>query len=129
MNILAIDFGTKKIGLAWTQSDIGVVLPYGLIYEKPNSSRLDQLVNLITEEKIDELVVGLPINVDLEKQENMNTKRVRDFIKQLNCRIDIPVTFIDERFSSAEADEMGGEATRDEKSAMVILQSYFKDQK
>jgi len=74
MNILAIDFGTKKIGLAWVQKELGVVLPYGVVEEKPGESRHEQLVNLIKEERADKLVVGLPISADSDVEENENTK-------------------------------------------------------
>lgn len=125
MNILGIDFGTKRIGLAWVDDALGVVLPYGVI-EEGNQSRQEQLISLLKEERIGALVVGLPINVEEEDPENENTKRVRTFVDSLKTQIDVPVHFIDERFSSAEADEMGGEASRDEKAAMVILNSFLR---
>lgn len=121
MNLLAIDHGTKNIGLAWAQPEMGVVLPYGVV---KNSTELADLVEV---EKIDKLIVGLPIGLD--GKENNNTKRVKDFVAELKQIIKIPIEFFDERFTSAEADRMGGEATRDEKAAMIILQSYLDNQK
>ena len=41
--------------------------------------------------------------------------------------IKTPIEFVDERFTSAEADRLGGEASRDEKAAMLILQSYLEN--
>jgi len=119
MNLLAIDYGSKKIGLAWCDDALKVVLPFGII-------KSQELVSLIKREKIDKLVVGLPLGLD--GKENDNTKRVRKFVDDLKKEIKIPVDFIDERFTSAQADRMDGGlsgASRDEKSAMVILQSYL----
>ena len=124
MNILAIDYGTKNIGLAWAQTGLGVVLPYGVIKDK----NLGELVKLIKKENIDKVVVGLPLG--LEGKENANTKKIKKFASDLKGLINIPIEFEDERFSSQAADRMGeGGASRDEKSAMVILQSYLVHKK
>jgi len=117
MNILGIDYGKKRIGLAWVQGGLDVVLPFGVTEE-------EGLPGLIKEEKIGKAVVGLPLGLD--GGENDNTKRVRKFVDVLKMQTGIPVEFVDERFTSQQADRMeGGTATRDEKSAMVILQSYL----
>lgn len=120
MNILGIDYGSKNIGLAWVQTGLAVVLPYGIIKDK----NLAELAELIKKEKIDKVVVGLPFG--LEKKENENTKKIRKFADDLKDTIGIPIEFEDERFSSQAADRMGGGgASRDEKAAMIILQSYI----
>lgn len=118
MNILAIDYGDKRIGLAWAQMGLDVILPYGLI-----TGGIKELAALIKKEHIDKLVIGLPIG--LSSEENRNTEKVRKFADKLKKETDLPIEFVDERFSSAQADSMGGEVSRDEKSAMVILQSYI----
>lgn len=117
MNILAIDYGKKRIGLAWVQVGLDVVLPYGIV------STMDELVQLIEKEKIDKLIVGFPIGLD--GKENRNTKETQLFVSELKKKVDLPIEFIDERFTSKQADSMGGEASRDEKAAMVILQNYL----
>jgi putative Holliday junction resolvase len=123
MNILAIDFGTKNIGLAWCETNIGVVLPYGIIRDQ----KISELFGLIKKEKIERVIVGLPIGLD--NKENTNTVRVRKFIEELRPNIPCPVEFFDERFSSAQADRMGEGASRDEKSAMIILEDYLNSKK
>ena len=122
MNILGVDYGSKNIGLAWCDDALGVVLPFGRIQNADNRIH-DELANLIRKEKIDKLVVGLPLGLD--GKENENTKRVRKFVDELKKEIKILVEFVDERFTSAQADSMGGTVSRDEKAAMVMLQSYL----
>ena len=119
MNILAIDYGDKRIGMAWAQTGLDVILPYGLI-----KGGVKELVSLIKKEHIDKLVVGLPVGLE-SQEENMNTKKVRKFADKLKKETGLPIEFVDERFSSAQADSMGGEVSRDEKAAMVILQTYL----
>jgi len=120
MNILGIDFGTKNIGLAWCDTDINIVLPFGVVHS------LEELVRVVKEEKLDKIVVGLPIGVG--GSGTTNIERVKKFAENLKKQVDTPIDFCDERFSSHEADTMGGEASRDEKSAMIILQSYLDNQ-
>ncbi len=144
MNILAIDYGQKNIGLAWCQVGLDVVLPFGAMNN--DQSTINKLVKLINEEGINKVVVGLPLGLDNE--ENDNTKRVRDFSEELKKLVDVPIEFVDERYSSKQADKMmdpvfaenrsrykthGGlrqvktasRSSRDERSAMVVLQYYL----
>ena len=124
MNILAIDFGTKNIGLAWCDTGVGVVLPYGRIKNEELRMKNKELVNLIEKEKINKIVVGLPVGLD--GKENANTARVKKFVEEFKAQIDVPVEFFDERFSSQQADRMGDGVSRDEKSAMVVLEDYLE---
>ena len=124
MNILSVDFGTKNIGLAWADTGIGAVLPYGLIKEEKFKTKLDQLADIIEVEKIDKVVIGLPMN--LNGGENKNTERIRKFAEDLKGKISVPIEFMNEMFTSQQADRMGGDASRDEKSAMVILEDYLQ---
>ncbi len=121
MNILAIDYGTKNIGLAWIDTDVGVVLPYGKM--RNDDVGIKELVALVKREYMEKIIMGLPIGLD--GNENPNTKNIREFVETLKKEIEAPIEFMDERFTSAEADRMGdGGASRDEKAAMVILQAY-----
>jgi len=120
MNILAIDHGTKNIGLAWADTALNLVLPFGIIDAKNWQS---ELVKLVETEKIDKVVVGLPLG--LKGEENVNTKKIRQFGNELKKYIGLPIEFVDERFSSYAADRFEGGVSRDEKSAMIILQSYL----
>lgn len=127
MNVIALDYGTKRIGLAWMQSGLDVVLPFGIIANKDIETTMKEIVSLIKEEHINLLIIGLPVTLE-DGTENSNTKRVRAFADILKKYISIPIEFVDERLSSFEADEMGGSASRDEKAAMVILSTYKEQQ-
>lgn len=121
MNILAIDFGTKHLGLAWAGSGVDVVLPYGRI---AYTSWKKELSQLIVGERITKVVVGIPYTT--EGEEALNTKRVREFVRELEECSKISIDTIDERFTTKEAQRMEGDATLDEKSAMLILTQYLK---
>lgn len=127
MNLLSIDYGKKRIGLAWCDTAVGVVLPYGIIeVEKKGNlgnNEIAKLTNLVKDERIQKVVMGLPLGLDGE--ENENTKHVREFGETLMTLSGVPVEYIDERFSTRGAHALGlGGATKDEKAAMVILETY-----
>jgi putative Holliday junction resolvase len=128
MNILALDFGTKRIGMAWVDTVIGVVLPFGIVENNEEEMKSkEQLIELFKHEHIQKVIIGLPLGLD--GKENENTIRIREFVKVLQSEIAIPFEFFDERFSSYAADRMEGGASRDEKSAIVILESYLTKNK
>ncbi len=127
MFVLGIDYGTKRIGLAWSDTTLGVVLPYGLIEAKTDSARIKNLADLINKEKIDKAVVGFPAG--LNGQETKNTERVKEFVFELQKHTAVPIEFFDERFSSQAADALGAGVSRDEKSAMIILEGYLQKKK
>ena len=117
MNILAVDFGSKNIGLAWCDTAIGAPLPFGV------ASSINEVIQIAEDERIDKIVVGLPVGLD--GKENKNTERVRKFADELQKATDISVDLFDERFSSQVADKIKGLAGRDEKAAMIILDDYL----
>jgi putative Holliday junction resolvase len=111
------------MGLAIKRGDVDLVLPFGVFEWHGDENRVKELVELVEKEKINKIVFGLPLS--LNGKETPNTERVRKFANTLGEKINVTVDFADERFSSYEADSMGGQAGRDEKSAMVILQEYL----
>lgn len=128
MNLLAIDFGKKRIGLAWTDTAVGVVLPYGILSNHESGITNQELVDLVKSERIQKIIIGLPLGLD--GKENGNTKMVREFGDQLSTLTKVPVEYVDERFSSRAADALGADgASRDEKAAMGILQTYIDKNK
>lgn len=118
MNILGVDYGKKRIGLAWMQTGLDVILPFGVV------GSLEELIKTIKTEKIDKVIFGLPLHLET-MEENYNTKRIRKFADEVKKSTDVEINFEDERLTTAEAMEMGGDATLDEKSAMLILEGYL----
>lgn len=124
MNILALDYGQKNIGMAWVDTDMGVVLPFGIVKNQDETSVIQKLSEIVQSQHIEKIIVGLPLGMD--GGENLNTERVRAFGQALGVATEQHIEYIDERFTSKQADAMGGQTSRDEKSAMIILQSYIE---
>ena len=132
--VLAFDFGEKFTGVAVGESTVGVAHPLGLIVAEKSAVRMDEAAGLVAEWKPGFLVVGLPLSMD--GAEHDLTRRCRRFARQLEARFSLPVKLVDERLSSAAADEAlraAGKGGRKHKlrthqvSAQIILQSYFDD--
>lgn len=127
MNLLALDFGTKRIGMAWADTSlVGVIVPFGIIEVAGKATWpkvCQELQVLLGRERIDKVIIGLPLG--LQGEENTNTVRIREFIKLLQKGTIVPIELFDERFSSQAADRMEGGASRDEKSAIIILENYL----
>ena len=130
--ILAFDFGLKRIGVAVGESLIGHANPLTTIRAETNAARFAAIAGLIREWQPSRLVVGLPLTLD--GSEHAMSVRCRRFGNQLQGRFGLPVTLIDERLTSAAADErmrqagVGWQARRekiDAEAAQLILQDYF----
>ena len=121
MKILGVDFGSKRIGLAWSDTTLGVVLPFGV------AKTIPELIQLAEEEKVDKIVIGFPVG--LNGTENKNTERVKKVAFEIQKATGLTVEFFDERFTSQAADAAGAGVSRDEKSAMIILEGYLESSK
>lgn len=124
MNILAIDYGSKRIGLAWVETGLGVVLPYGII---ENTDLVPaKLLEIITADRPERIVIGLPKSAEDVSEMTRNEQKVRAFGDALAIDTEAEIVYADERFSSQQADNTPGDVSRDEKSAMIILESYLQ---
>ncbi len=130
--ILAIDYGTKRTGLAVT--DVLQIIPGGLTTVATHEL-LDYLSSYFSKESVETIVVGYPTNMDGTESENM--KHIRPFVQKLKKLYpDKHVVMQDERFTSVMAQrvilEAGihkmarrNKALVDEISATIILESYL----
>lgn len=124
MKSLGLDFGTKKIGVAIVDSDIRIASP--LMILKNDEAFLTALKRLISEEYIDEIVVGMPGGTGFEISDYL--KEVETFVIKLADFLPIPIKTFDESYTTAEAQRLMKESrTRgedDDLAAMVMLQAY-----
>jgi putative Holliday junction resolvase len=126
MGILGVDIGKKRTGLAWTDPAVGVILPFGFFVSTPDQVA-KELGTIITNERITQVVIGLPLSP--EGEENEACAFVRSIGTVITSTHTVEVFFEDERYTSRLAYSMGGEATKDEKAAMAILETYLHKKK
>jgi len=107
INVLAFDFGIKRIGVAYGQSLSKSATALEAIKADngiPNWQTLDTLIN---EWQTQHAVVGLPLNMD--GTEGDLCKRARKFGNRLHGRYGIPITMQDERLTTREAKSIARE--------------------
>jgi putative Holliday junction resolvase len=134
--IIAIDYGRKRTGLAVT--DKLQLIANGLTTVQSGEA-VGYLADYVANESVDLLVVGYPKQMNNEPSENL--QYVEAFVKHLTKALPgIPVTYVDERFTSALARQVmidGGLKKKkrqdkkivDEISAVLILQNYLESTK
>ena len=131
-NILGIDYGDKRVGVAIVAD--GVAVPRLLPTLQNDTSLLDQLKTIAEQRQIERIVVGLPRS--LSGDETAQTKNVRSFAKELEAKLNLPVDFQDEALTSVGAEQTlknGGGAYEksdiDSLAASQILLDYIGEPK
>ena len=131
--ILAIDYGTKRVGIAVTDPEKLVANPLTTV---PTKDIMSFLVQYFEDEEVEAIVVGMPR--DLFNNDSHSTQAVKQFVNQLKRKFDAyPLHLHDERYTSKMAlDAMirGGSSKRDRRkkenidkvSATIILQSFME---
>lgn len=134
--ILALDYGRKRTGVAVT--DVLQIIANGLT-TVPSHTLPDFLVQYVAKEKVDLIVIGLPKQMNNEQSESMIY--ITPFVNRLRKILpDMPIEFVDERFTSVLAHRTMLEAGLkkkdrqckelvDEISATIILQSYMESRR
>lgn len=128
MRILGIDYGTKKIGLAFGDSEAGIAVPLDVV---PNvgEQTLRTFAEKVSKEDIDVIVVGVPLQAN-SAHSTKQLEATRAFIEGLRALVGgIPVHEEDESFTTAESirlqREEGAQADEDALAAMLIVQAFI----
>ncbi len=128
MRILGIDYGTKKIGLAFGDSEAGIAVPLDVV---PNvgEQTLRTFAEKVSKEDIDAIVVGVPLQAN-SAHSTKQLEATRAFIEGLRALVGgIPVHEEDESFTTAESirlqREEGAQADEDALAAMLIVQAFI----
>lgn len=130
--VLAFDFGTRRIGVAFGQELLGRARPLSMLPARDGIPDWNAIAALISEWQPDQLVVGLPLNMD--DTENEMCARARKFGNRLHGRFHLPVAMVDERLSSFEAkgEVLAAGGSRDfgrhgvdDRAAVLILETWF----
>ena len=126
MQILAFDFGTKKIGVAVGQTLTKTSSPLSIIFNLGNRINWPEIEEVLDEWKPELILVGKPLNMDGTESDIMKT--VESFVKKLSKISKIKCEYVDERLTSFEAREKVadiGSTLVDAHAAKIILDNWF----
>jgi putative Holliday junction resolvase len=101
MRYLAIDYGTKRTGLAICDAAETIATPLTTFHGQ--KQLIEKIAELTRTEHIEAIVLGLPLNMD--GSESAQTKLALKFAERLRDHLKIPVYLQDERLSSFSAEE------------------------
>lgn len=127
--ILAVDYGSKRLGLALSDETkkISFPIPYLSVEKK------EQIIDLIRNQEVDLIILGMPKSLD--NKETKSAQDVREFAEWLKQKINVPIKFADERFSTKEAmhrihaKDLKGRKARSEIDSLVaqrMLEMYLE---
>lgn len=134
MRVLALDWGTKRVGAAISDETKKIAFPLDeTIGSKDAIAEIKQLAERF---EVDLILLGLPKN--LKGEETGSSKKLKIFAETLRKSVGVPITYIDERFSTVHAGEKlteQGIAAKDQRgikdniAAQLMLQQYLDTKK
>ena len=132
LKLMALDVGTKRIGVAVADSAIKIAIPLTTIdNDETQESAIKQIIELISKEEINTLVVGLPRNQSGE--ETPQSAYTKEFVKNFEYTVD-KISFQDESLTSIQAENRlksygkpYSKGDIDMNAASIILQDYLEE--
>jgi len=134
MRKLALDIGSKRIGVAVSDATNTLAQPLTTIERSDLPSEVKQIKHLIEEYEIDEIIAGLPI--DLRGERGIAAENMERYLTMLEKELGLSIIRIDERLTTKIAGNMLKAAglkkekrkkVIDELAATIILQSYLEN--
>ena len=132
--ILSLDVGTKTIGVAKSDPLGTFAQPVITIRRQGVRKDVARIMELVTQYEINCVVVGLPL--ELDGTEERSARLARQIGEAVSETVELPVFYVDERFSSVEAErrllEMDVSRARrkeliDQAAAMIILERFLAE--
>ena len=132
MRILALDHGTRRIGVALSDELKLIASPLEYIPAEPFADFLKRLKEIITAKEVELVLIGMPRNMD--GSYGPAALKVQEFVAVLKEALTIPIKTLDERLTTVQAQRflIQGNVRRDQRkekvdktAAAILLQSYL----
>ena len=132
MRIMALDHGTRRIGVAVSDETKTIATPMEFIPAESMGQVVERLQQLLREKEVELILIGMPRNMD--GSYGPATEKVKEFIAALQPHITTPIKTWDERLTSVMANRalLQGNVRRDQRkqkvdkmAAAILLQSYL----
>ncbi|MCW5552373.1 MAG: Holliday junction resolvase RuvX [Verrucomicrobiae bacterium] len=132
MRILALDHGTKRVGVAVSDELKVIASPLEYIPAEPFADLLTRLKQILREKEIELILIGMPRNMD--GSYGPAALKVQEFVAVLKDALTIPIKTLDERLTTVQAQRflIQGNVRRDKRkekvdktAAAILLQSYL----
>jgi len=129
LKVLAVDYGSKRIGLALGDTNLKIATPLGSVENK--GGLIEKIREIVEDYRVGVIVVGLPLTPRGNK--GQRAKEVEEFVERLRHNFeDTDIVLWDERYTTLEAMSLLEGASpfkkrklKDALSAYVILKEYL----
>ncbi len=120
---MALDYGLKRTGVALSDPSGTLARPHGIVLDAGSPAGLEEIATLVASQQVERVVVGLPLT--LRGEVGAQARRTNNFIRKLQGRLAVPVTTLDERFTTTMANATPSVAAEDALAAAHLLQGYL----
>ena len=126
ITVMAFDYGTRRVGVAVGNTELRASQALKTIVAANTDTLFFEIERVLQEWQPGQIVVGLPMHPDGAEHEM--TAKAKRFGNQIHGRFNLPVTWVDERYTSAvlEANPQMND-NLDAHSAALILEQYFAE--
>jgi putative holliday junction resolvase len=121
VKVLALDYGSARTGVAVSDPTGTVARPLCVVERAASEPGLARLRDLVQEERVERVVVGLPLT--LRGRRGEQAEETERFVQGLRAALDVPVETFDERFTTTLAGPGEGE---DARAAAHLLSTYLE---
>ena len=136
MRVMGLDYGSKTVGVAMSDPLMLTAQPVETITRNEENKlrkTLARIASLVGEHQVERIVLGLPVKMD--GCEGERAAKTREFAAMVRQRTGLEPVFVDERLTTAEADEILAETNVlpkdrkkviDQVAACLILEEYLE---
>jgi putative Holliday junction resolvase len=123
VKILALDFGAARTGIAVSDESGTIARPLAVVERAASPAGLARIGSIVRETQVESVVVGLPLT--LRGERGRQAQETEAFVRMLRSALEVPVETYDERFTTAIAAHVSGDAPEDARAAAHLLESYL----
>ena len=123
MRVMALDYGAARTGVALSDATGTIASPLGVVERAGGETGLARLAELVRENGVEVVVVGLPLTLRGKRGEQ--ARETERFVEALRAAVDVDVVTFDERFTTALAAQTPSAAPEDARAAAHLLSGYL----
>lgn len=123
MRLLGIDYAKKKIGIAVSDENQKMAFPLTVLVD--DKKIIENIKKICREYNIEKIILGLPL--DLANRSTHNTKPAENFKLKLENKLNIPIIFEKEFYTTKEAERVQGKVELIDASAAALILKHYID--
>jgi putative transcription antitermination factor YqgF len=124
VKVMALDYGRARTGVAVSDPSGTIARPLGIVERAHTDDGLDEVAQLVADEQVETVVVGLPLTLRGERGDQARASE--QFAARLRKKLGVPVVLFDERFTTDLAQQTSSSTELDARAAAHLLSGYLQ---